>query len=82
MDLVFHITVLCVGCHVVLCMHRDLTEESTHTLGSISERVKCTNHQEEIELHNLHDRITLCFMFNSQGCNFQVHVSHNGMGPF
>ena len=70
MDLVFHITVLCVGCSVVVCMIKDITEGYTHTLGSVSERVKCTNSQEEIEHHNHYDRITLCFVFNSQGCQF------------
>ena len=40
-DLAFHIAVLCVGCSVVVCMIKDITEGYIHTLGSGSECVKC-----------------------------------------
>ena len=75
MDLAFHITVHCVGCSVVVCMIKGITEGYTNTFGFASESVKCTNSQEEIEHHNHYDRITLCFMFNSQGCQFFKSLS-------
>ena len=82
LDLAFHITVLCVGCSVVECMIKGFTGGCTHTLGSASEHVESTNDQEEIEHHNHYDRIALYFVFNTQGCNFQVPVPTIGKGLF